>query len=234
MSDIHLPRNLDGRKKKVFSLEIFIICIVAALCEALLAFFVSRVLRVPLFFDSAFKAAVCFYAGLLPAIFSSLLFSLLINPVVYNLLSQTPASIMMFTFAPFLLCMFAEIILVYLFHKKMIKQENDFFENHSISSFTKIAVLLAVLTALDCVVISIIGGIIDTIITAHASERIFSAEDTFKLGLLRSNMSFLAAAILSRIPINIVDRFIAVFGGFWLAFLYKKVRGRIIVKKKVL
>jgi len=32
----------------------------------------------------------------------------------------------------------------------------------------------------------------------------------------------LAAAMLSRIPINIVDRFIAIFGGYGISIVYRK------------
>jgi hypothetical protein len=52
--------------------------------------------------------------------------------------------------------------------------------------------------------------------------RTFSPEDSFKLGLLRNNIPLLPTAILSRIPINIVDRFIAVFGGFGISLFYRK------------
>jgi hypothetical protein len=47
----------------------------------------------------------------------------------------------------------------------------------------------------------------------------------FKLGLIRNNVPLLAAAMLSRIPINIVDRFIAVFSGYGISLLYRKLCG---------
>jgi hypothetical protein len=50
----------------------------------------------------------------------------------------------------------------------------------------------------------------------------YSFEDTFELGLLRNNVPVLAAAILSRIPINIVDRFFAIFGGYGLSLLFRR------------
>jgi hypothetical protein len=39
---------------------------------------------------------------------------------------------------------------------------------------------------------------------------------------LRNNVPVLASAILSRIPINIVDRFIAVFGGYGISLVFRK------------
>jgi hypothetical protein len=74
------------------------------------------------------------------------------------------------------------------------------------------------------VTVSVLGGIIDFIyyeilpgIKLH-----FSPEDTFKMGLLRNPMPILAVDIISRIPVNIVDRFIVIFGGFFISHLVRK------------
>jgi hypothetical protein len=78
------------------------------------------------------------------------------------------------------------------------------------------------IVALDCVGVSVIGGIIDFFLTLHKAPKAFYPEDTFKLGLLRNNVPLLASAVLSRIPINIVDRFFVVFGGYGVSILYRK------------
>jgi hypothetical protein len=111
--------------------------------------------------------------------------------------------------------------LVFFFHKKIKPKESVFLEKPSFLSFTRIAALLLALIAADCIVISVTGGIIDVIMTSFSIARIHFPEDTFKLGLLRGNMPLLPAAILSRVPINIVDRFIAVFVGYGLSLLWK-------------
>jgi hypothetical protein len=118
--------------------------------------------------------------------------------------------------------MLAEIILVFVFHQNLKAKEKVFLEKPSLFSFVTIASRLLVLVVIDCIMISVLGGIFDVVITALSAPRAFNPEDTFKLGLLRSNMPFLPAAILSRIPINIVDRFIAVFGGYGLSLLWKR------------
>ena len=46
-----------------------------------------------------------------------------------------------------------------------------------------------------------------------------------KIGLLQNHVPLLAAKIMSRIPVNIVDRFIVVFGGFLVSIL---IRGQIL------
>jgi hypothetical protein len=92
-----------------------------------------------------------------------------------------------------------------------------------LNSFTGIGALLLVLAMLDCVVMSITGGIIDYILIVFSTPRTFSPEDSFKLGLLQNNVPLLATAILSRIPINIFDRIIVLFGGYGISLLYRKI-----------
>jgi hypothetical protein len=92
-----------------------------------------------------------------------------------------------------------------------------------LNSFTGVATHLLVLVALDCIVVSICGGVIDFILGKLSAPLTYSPEDTFELGLLRNNVPVLVTAILSRIPINIVDRFIAVFGGYGIFLVFRKV-----------
>jgi hypothetical protein len=120
------------------------------------------------------------------------------------------------------ICMIVEILLIWLFYTKMKKREAVFFENPGLHTFTGVAVLLLVLAVIDCVVISVTGGIIDYTLTVFSMPRSFSPEDYFKLGLLRNNMPLLVTTILSRIPINIVDRLIVIFGGYGISLLYRK------------
>jgi len=72
--------------------------------------------------------------------------------------------------------------------------------------------------------ISVLGGVIDYLhySVLSNSKRSFSAEDTFKISLLRSGIPVLAIDILSRIPVNIVDRFIVIFGGYFISRLIIK------------
>jgi len=66
------------------------------------------------------------------------------------------------------------------------------------------------------VVISVLGGGINYLsqlfIEKHSDY--FSIDDIFKLGLIINNIPALAVNILSRIPVNIVDRFIVILGGY--------------------
>ena len=69
------------------------------------------------------------------------------------------------------------------------------------------------------IVISVMGGVIDFVyhsVLSH-TKLYFSPEDTFKISLSQSGTPALAMDILSRIPVNLVDRFIVIFGGFFIA-----------------
>jgi hypothetical protein len=209
-------------KEKIVSVKILLLCIIAALFNFSLNHVVSAVAQFPLFLDTVFIVAVCFSVGFVPALFMTFV----LGPIISHIIPLLVPSIIAIPFwwkNLFTLCTLSEIILVTLFSKKMKPKEDAFLKKTSLALFTPIAARLLILVVLDCIIISIIGGILDAILTPLSAQRIFASEDTFKLVLLRSNMNYLPAAILSRIPINIVDRFIVVFGGFGLSILWKKV-----------
>jgi hypothetical protein len=81
-----------------------------------------------------------------------------------------------------------------------------------------------ILYIICCFAVSVLGGVIDFFYYGMLSnpKLYFSAEDAFKIGLLRSGIPVLAMDILSRIPVNIVDRFIVIFGGYFISRLMIK------------
>ena len=88
-----------------------------------------------------------------------------------------------------------------------------------IASYTVIAAKLMLLYIVCAISISILGGIIDFLpkFLAETHAHYFSVEYTFKLGLVMNNLPTLAVNILSRIPILLVDRFIVIFGGYFIS-----------------
>jgi hypothetical protein len=211
----------SGGKEKIVSINILVLCIVAAFCNSVLSYVDSALLKIPLYLDTVFIVAVCFAKGIVPALFTGLIFCRVFTFFIYKYLFYYSAEVFWVS-CIFSLCILAEIILVFVFHQNIKTKEKVFFEKPSLFSFINIASRLLVLVVIDCIMISVLGGLIDVVITALSAPRAFNPEDTFKLGLLRSNMPFLPAAILSRIPINIVDRFIAVFAGYGLSLLWKR------------
>jgi len=199
--------------------KIIILCAVSAVCNAALSHFIINVAKLPLYLDTVFTIAMCFSAGLFAGFLTGAFSCFFISFVVYGCILGN--------FLPrvgylFYICVIAEVFLVCFFHGKMKKREEIFLQKPSLQSFIYVAPLLLGLAALDCIAVSITGGIIDFTLTSLQVPRDISPEDTFKLGLLWNNVPLLAAAILSRIPINIVDRFIAIFGGYGISLLYRK------------
>ena len=202
--------------------KVFILCLISAGGNALTSYFTSDIARLPLYLDTIFTVAVCFSLGLRPA----LLVAVVLNPllsVFFIRYLQGHSIEAVLTGRIFTICTVVEVFLVFYFHKRFKKQETVFLKNPSLNSFITVAAFLLTLAAFDCILISISGGIIDFILTKLSAPRSYFPEDTFKLGLLRNNVPVLASAVFSRIPINIVDRFIAVFCGYGISLFYRKI-----------
>ena len=201
--------------------KILILCIVTVLGNAIVSYFVSDVAKLPLYLDTMFVIALCFYSGPLPSLLTTVLlypvFSLLSG--MYLLDIPLPIALTRIAFTP---CIIVEIFAVNFIRGRIKNSQAVFIEKPSLQSFMGIAPLLLTLVVIDCIAISITGGIIDFALFQYNAPRIHFPEDSFKLGLLRNNVPVLTTAILSRIPINMVDRLIVVFGGFGISLLYRK------------
>ena len=86
-------------------------------------------------------------------------------------------------------------------------------------------IMLAALSLVMCIVISVMGGLISAAITTVTGvvDKSGTPETWFRLGFIRQGFSLTASEILARIPVNIADKSIAVFGGFGIALLVKKI-----------
>ena len=188
------------------------LCILAAGANFGLSTLLVHVLKVPLFVDTLFTAAVSFTAGLLPGLLTALL-------------TQTATGIREGSVTPFVLCSIAEVVLVCRFNPvstyKRRQSDNltTIRQERAIASWVSIFAGLFLLYIVACIAISVLGGLIDFVYHSVLSnpKQYFSAEDTFKIGLLRSSIPVLATDILSRIPVNLVDRFIVIFGGYFIS-----------------
>jgi len=204
--------------------KILVLCVISAFCNVGLRYLMSALLKFPLFADTIFTVAMSFTAGWLPGILTGVFLTNLIALLKDYFFAGMPFSIIWCFFS---VCVLAEIALVCFFHAKIKSREEVFLQsgNHqpSLNSFIGIATTLLVLTALDCIVISVLGGTVDFILNKLSAPIFPSFEDTFELGLLHNNVPLLLAGILARIPINIVDRFIAVFGGYGISLVFRKI-----------
>ena len=174
--------------------------------------------------SSLCTAAVCFSFGFIPGLVTALLHPLFLV-IKYIALTDLEIAPAMWTFL-FVFCIFFEVLLIFSFREKIKPLDAAFRSKPSFVNFIHLAPVLLLLVVLDCVVISVSGGIIDYIITLNSAPQVINPEDSFKLGLLRNNVPVMASAILSRIPINIVDRFFVIFGGYGVSILYRKMINR--------
>ena len=180
------------------AVKITLLCLLAAAANYFLNTLSVHVLRIPLYLDTVFSAAVCFGAGLIPGLITALL-------------SYVFWSIWEGGFTPFVICSIAEVVIVW-----RLKPEGGL---QTKGAFVRISGSLLLLYISACITISVLGGLIDFIYhSVFSVEKFyFSPEDTVKISLLRSGIHTLAMNILSRIPINVVDRFIVIFGGYFIA-----------------
>lgn len=206
--------------------KIIVLCLVSAFANAFICFILNDLLKIPLYADTIFTAAMCFTVGMFAGIITGVVLSPILFFIIYLYILNLSFEVALVR-DTFIICIVIEVLLVCFIHSKFKARENVFLEKlaakqTAFSSFIPIASYLLILVALDCVIISICGGIVEIIIKQFTSNWKISPEDTFKLVLIRYDVPLLFSAILSRIPINIVDRFIVVFGGYGISLLFRK------------
>ena len=186
-------------------IKITVLCILAAAMNFFLSYIFMNLLRFPLFLDTVFTAAVTFSFGLIPGL-SVAVFSWLIPCIYYNV------------FSLFVLCGITEVLLVSAL-KPGAPVISDFApKDKLIAAYTGIAAKLFLLYLVCALSISVLGGVINYVSDLFLGKNLYySPEDTFKLGLIMNNLPALAVDILARIPVNIVDRFIVIFGGYFIS-----------------
>jgi len=194
-------------KRFIRLIKIFLLCILAAVANNLVNHLCVYVLRIPLFLDTIFNAAVCFSVGLIPGIITALVTYIGITLRYSNS-------------TPFVLCSIVEVLLIWRFNPdRSVGPKEAYLPKAAVTSFVSVLARLIVLYIVCSLAISVLGGVIEYIYYTILpnSKLYFTAEDAIKLGLLRNDIPALALNILSRIPVNIVDRFIVIFGGYFLA-----------------
>ena len=187
-------------------IKIGCLCLLAVLMNILLQKIFINFLRFPLFMDTIFTAAITFAFGLIPGIIVAVLSWLI--PSIYHM-----------TFSFFVLCSIAEVLIINALKPPAPDITAFIPKEKIITSYTIIAAKLMMLYIICVITISVLGGLINLLpqIAYGTHTGYFGVDDIFKLGLIMNNLPTLAVNILSRIPINIVDRFIVIFGGYLIS-----------------
>jgi hypothetical protein len=181
--------------------------------------------------DTLFTVAMSFYGGL----FWGALTGLLTNPIA-NIIAFYGWSDLLYAF-----CNAAAALVTVLFIR-LFPAELGFgaekaeglktgeFKTRAVNSrlrtLINTLVVLLLLSFVMCIAISVLGGLITVLIKIFPSlfwSRSPSPERLFKLALVRKNLPLAVVEILSRIPLNIIDRLLSVFGGYGVAALLWRV-----------
>ena len=202
-------KTIKAKKPKV--IKLICICILATVMNIALNYFFMTFLRFPLFLDTVFTAAVTFAFGFIPGVSVALFW-----PLILWILNKS------FNF--FVLCIIAEVLLICALKPDTPEIPAFATKEKIIASYTGVATKLMLLYVICAISISVLGGVLNYILQIFLGfkSQFYSPEDIFKLGLIMNNLPTLAVNILSRIPVNIVDRFIVIFGGYFISRLFAR------------
>jgi hypothetical protein len=199
--------------KKSYSrfFRLFLLCVLATAANSILNNFCAYVLKIPLYFDTVFTAAVCFTAGFIPGIATALL-------------TNTVLAVRDGGFQPFVLCAIAEVLIINWLKPQskdnyVLNPASLMSKENALVSLVSVFARLMLLYIVCCLAVSVLGGLIDFFYHYVLSnpKQYFSAEDAFKIGIMQNGTPILLIDILSRIPTNIVERFIVIFGSYFIS-----------------
>jgi hypothetical protein len=207
----------ESKRNLKFILALPFLCLGGALLNVVTGNFFRDALGVPLFMDTLFTVAMTFYGGLLCGVLTGLL----TNPIV-NMFNFYGWADLLYAF-----CNAAAALVTVLFIR-LFPAELRFGAGKAVKAdkrrlgpLMNILAVLLVLSFVMCIVISILGGLTAVLIRPLGGSS-NPGPELFKLALLRKNLPAIVTEILSRIPLNIIDRLLSVFGGYGFAALLRR------------
>jgi hypothetical protein len=194
-----------------------LLCIAGAALNIILPRFNGAVLFLPLFIDTIFTIAITFSRGLFWGILTGVLTHLASNIIF-------PSGWPMYLYT---LCSIVTALITDLFIR-LFPGELGFQRSSTLKTVVDRAIVLMMLSFALCIVMSVQGGLTAVLIdslkaywsqSSSGSSGAEGAETLFKLALLRRNLPLAGVEILSRIPLNVIDRLVSVFGAYGIAAL---------------
>jgi len=179
-----------------------LLCVAAAFLNLLSAFLVFNTLRIPLFFDTVFTAAVVFHAGLVPGLAVAL--------IHWGLWAMVDSV------SPFVIVGIAEVFIIWRL-RPVGTPWPGFRGERALAETLSVCATLMLLYIAASTSASVLGGLIDYVVIMMEDHRPLGPGHVFGIGFDGVATHPLTIGILSRVPINIIDRFIVVFGGFFIA-----------------
>ena len=184
-----------------------------------------------LYLDTIFTAAAGFAGGLVSGLIGAVL-----TTVIYGIVSTIKTGTLYFgAYYLYILCSITVVLLVRLFARffptecERVRAIGGKAEAHNGKiRQSSLLIMLATLSLVMCVLVSVMGGLISAGITTVTGvvDKSGPPETYFRLGFIRQGFNLTASEIFARIPVNIADKPIAVLGGYGIAFLFKKIISR--------
>jgi len=168
---------------------------------------VFHALGLPLFLDTLLTVTVVFYAGLVPG-----LAVVLINWLLWLAISGS--------MTPFIVVSVAEVFIVWRLMPQGGAAWPDARGRRAFAEKTSVLATLMLLYIATSVSASVLGGLVHyfyVLITPETYQEFSSPDRVFRAVFYGGEIHVLARGILSRLPVNLIDRAFVVFGGFFLA-----------------
>jgi len=202
-----------------FRLPMWGLCVLAVFLNMLAPMFFRDFLRIPLFLDSVFTAAVAFAFGLVPGMFVAV-FSWLVQCLYWG------------RFHFFVVCGIAEVLLIFALKPAAPVIPYYASKDRIVATYTGFVAGLMILYLVCAIAVSVLGGIIDyaTRLFLGIHLHYISPEDAFRSALIMADLPLVVENILARVPVNLADRFVVVFGGYFISRVFVRLarrRGRI-------
>jgi hypothetical protein len=187
-------------------------CVAGAALNILFTRVFMTVFHLPLYMDTLFTIAAALYCGPFWGLVTGMATNLFMHSIFFH---GWPVYL-------YTLCNAATALITTFFTRRFPEELGFFPRRASVRTVLDRMIVLLFLSFTLCAVMSIMGG------TITAGMKFFAApgsiidegpELPFKLTLIRRQLPLPAVEILSRIPLNIIDRLVSVFGAYGLAAL---------------
>jgi hypothetical protein len=221
---------MDKQKKSYTWIKIIFTGIIAAIANnAIILPSVNYISG--LYLDTIFTAAAAFAGGLVSGLIGAVL-TTVIYGIAYTIETGTPY---FGAYHLYILCSIAVVLLVQLFanffpaESESVRVIGGRDETYNAKlKHGSLFIMLAALSLVMCVVVSVMGGLISAGITTVTGvvDKSGPPETYFRLEFIRQGFSLWASEILARFPVNIADKSISVFVGYGIALLLKKIVSR--------
>ena len=172
---------------------------------------------VPLYMDTIFTVTVTFLAG---PFWGSL------TGALHNIVFQT---IRFWGWEGYLfaICNITTAWITWFFIRRFPAELSLHVAGNRLNKIMDRSIVLIIMAMVLCFIMSILGGLISSIIIFMHTHKegaadIYASSGILSPSLLKRGVPLVLAEILSRIPVNIIDRLIAAFGGYGIALALRR------------